>query len=239
MKLSIIIPLYNEEENIVKVFNKLYSLEFPESISEFEIIIVNDFSTDNSASVVQEFIDNSNKNNIFLYHHEKNKGKGAAVRTGFAKSNGDLILIQDADLELSPDDIPLMINTLIKLNIQFVNGSRYMQGIIRPLASYRRYLANRLFTFLTSIIINVKLTDMACGYKLIHKNLYEKLLLKENRFGIEAEMLIKALRIKRNNIAEVPVQYFPRNEGEGKKFRNMDAIKILGTILKYGLFKRK
>jgi hypothetical protein len=98
-------------------------------------------------------------------------------------------------------------------------------------------LGNRLFTSLTAIIINVKITDMACGYKLIHRNLYQRIQLAEDRFGFEAELIIKALRIKKNNIAEVPVRYFPRNEGEGKKLRNSDAFKILWTIIKFGLFK--
>ncbi|MBK6283996.1 MAG: hypothetical protein IPF54_16280 [Draconibacterium sp.] len=125
------------------------------------------------------------------------------------------------------------------LNVQFINGSRYLPGIARPLASYKRYWGNRLFTNLTSVVINVKLTDMACGYKLIHRNLYEKIDLKENRFGFEAELIIKALRIKRNNVAEVPVKYFPRNAGEGKKLNNIDAFKILWTIFKYGVLRFK
>ena len=89
----------------------------------------------------------------------------------------------------------------------------------------------------TNVLINVKITDMACGYKLVQKDLYEKITLRESRFGFEAELIIKAMRIKKNNIAEVPVQYFPRNEGEGKKLRNSDAFKILWTLLKYGLFR--
>jgi len=118
-----------------------------------------------------------------------------------------------------------------------VNGSRYMPGIPRPLASYRRYLANRLFTWLTSVLINVRLTDMACGYKLFSRELYNQIKLKENGFGFEAELIIKALKIKKNNITEVPVNYFPRNEAEGKKFRSLDGIKILFTIFRYAIFR--
>ncbi|MFM7105543.1 MAG: glycosyltransferase family 2 protein, partial [Flavobacteriales bacterium] len=123
--------------------------------------------------------------------------------------------------------------------VEFINGSRYLPGVYRPLASYRRYLANKFFTWLTSVIINVRLTDMACGYKLFTRSLYNQILLRENRFGFEAELIIKAMRIKRNNIAEVPVRYFPRNEGEGKKLRNTDGFKIMWTIIKYGLLKVK
>ena len=130
-----------------------------------------------------------------------------------------------------------MIDTLQKLDVQFVNGSRYLPGIPRPLSSYRRYLANRMMTWLTSVLINVKLTDMACGYKLFYRELYNQLHLKENRFGFEAEIIIKAMRIRKNNITEVPVNYFPRNLGEGKKMRTSDGFKMLWTIIKYSFGK--
>ena len=164
-------------------------------------------------------------------------GKGRAVKTGIEKSSGDVILIQDADLELSPSDIPSMLNAMHDLKVEFVNGSRYLHGVVRPLASYRRYIVNRLFTFLTSVLINVRLTDMACGYKLFTRSLYNRIHLRENRFGFEAELIIKALRDKRNNVAEVPVKYFPRREGEGKKLKLSDGVKILWTIFRYGVLR--
>lgn len=235
MKLCIILPLYNEEELVTQVLDKIMNIRLPEAIDDFEIIIIDDCSTDHSVDRVSTYI--KDKTGIILLKQEHNRGKGAAVRRGFKESDADLFLIQDADLELDPDDIPDMINALVRLNIEFVNGSRYLPGKIRPLHSFSRYLANRLFTFLTSIIINVKLTDMACGYKLIHKNLLNAITLKEDRFGFEAELIIKALRIKKNNIAEVPVNYFPRNAGEGKKFKTSDGIKILWKIIKYGLLR--
>lgn len=236
MNLSIIIPLYNEESLVLEVINKVLALSLPSFIISSEIIIVDDCSTDNSNLNVTEHI--KNQPNIVLLKHDVNRGKGAAVRTGIEHAKGDIFLIQDADLELSPKDIPRMLEAMHELNVEFINGSRYAYGLSRPLSSYKRYLANRFFTFLTSVLIDVKLTDMACGYKIIHRNLYSKIKLNENRFGFEAELILKALRIKRNNIAEVPVQYFPRNEGEGKKLKNFDAFRILKTIIKYGLFKQ-
>ncbi|MCD4746859.1 MAG: glycosyltransferase family 2 protein [Bacteroidales bacterium] len=236
MKLSIIIPIYNEKDFILEVINKLQEISLPDFVKSKEIIIVDDFSSDESYKRISEYI--KDFDNITLFRHDKNKGKGAAVRTGFEKASGNVFLIQDADLELSPEDIPRMLQAMYKLKVEFVNGSRYLPGIERPLASYKRYLANRFFTFLTSLLINVKLTDMACGYKLVHKNLLNKLNLKENRFGFEAELIIKALRIRRNNIVEVPVQYFPRNEGEGKKLNKTDALRVLWTIIKYGVFRK-
>jgi glycosyltransferase involved in cell wall biosynthesis len=235
VNLSIIVPCYNEEENIGKVLEKLFLLKLPEYVTSMEIIVIDDCSQDNSCQIVETYA--KNHSNLKLYRHDRNRGKGAAVHYGFKVAKGDVFLIQDADLELNPDDIPSMIHAMHTLNVEFVNGSRYMPGILRPLSSYRRYLANKFFTYLTAVLINVRLTDMACGYKMVHRNLISKLKLRENRFGFEAELIIKALRIKRNNIVEVPIQYFPRNAGEGKKLNNTDALRILGTIIKYGLFR--
>ena len=237
MKLSIIIPLFNEQENILEVLRQLEDIHYPDYLSGVEFVIVDDHSSDNSYGVVSEYI--KGKNGFLLFKHEINKGKGAAVKTGITKAEGDVFLVQDSDLELSPSDIPAMLDAMKMLGVEFINGSRYLPGIARPLASYKRYWGNRIFTNLTSILINVKLTDMACGYKLVHKNLYQQINLKENRFGFEAELIIKALRIKRNNVAEVPVKYFPRNAGEGKKLNNKDAFKILWTIFKYGVLRLK
>lgn len=237
MKLSIIIPLFNEERSILILLDQLIKTEYPSFLESVEFVVVDDCSSDKSFEVVKEFI--SDKKAFRLFKHEVNKGKGAAVKTGIKNSDGDVFLIQDADLELSPTDIPAMIKAMEELNVQFINGSRYLPGVARPLASYKRYWGNRLFTNLTSIVINVKLTDMACGYKLFHKDLYDQIELKENRFGFEAELIIKALRIKRNNVAEVPVKYFPRNAGEGKKLNTRDAFKILWTIFKYGILRLK
>ena len=162
-----------------------------------------------------------------------------AVRTGAGKASGDVLLIQDSDLELSPRDIPSMLLAKKELDVPFINGSRYMPGVIRPQSSFKRYFFNKLFTLIASIFIDVHITDVACGYKLFDKSLFEKLNLRENRFGFEAELILKCGRFQRNWIAEVPVRYFPRNLGEGKKLRNMDGIRIFKTLMKYGLFRMK
>ncbi|SRR5258706_2296111 len=235
MKLSIIVPLYNEPDTVLSVLDHLRKISLPSFVDDKEIIVVDDCSADASLKNVQQY--RLQYPEIILLHHEKNMGKGRAVKTGIEKSSGDVILIQDADLELSPSDIPSMLNAMHELNVEFVNGSRYLHGLVRPLASYRRYMVNRFFTFLTSVLINVRLTDMACGYKLFTRSLYNRIRLKENRFGFEAELIIKALRDKRNNVAEVPVKYFPRREGEGKKLRTSDGLKILWTIFKYGIVR--
>ncbi|HLG35569.1 MAG TPA: glycosyltransferase family 2 protein [Bacteroidia bacterium] len=237
MKLSIVVPLYNEPETVLAVLDQLLKLSLPAFVESREIIIVDDCSTDGSHKNVEQY--RLHHPELILLHHEQNMGKGRAVKTGIEKSSGDVILIQDSDLELSPSDIPAMLSAMHDLNIEFVNGSRYLDGIVRPLASYHRYIVNKLFTWLTSILINVRLTDMACGYKLFTRSLYNRISLHENRFGFEAELIIKALRVKRNNVAEVPVKYFPRREGEGKKLKPFDGVKILWTIFRYGVLKMR
>lgn len=237
MNLSIVIPFYNEEKTITVVLNKLINMTWPAVVEKLEIICVDDASTDDSFDIVMQLVEQHNF--IKLHRLETNKGKGAAVRHGIKKAKGDVYFIQDADLELEPLDIPSLITAMDELGVQFVNGSRYLPGIIRPLSSYRRYRMNRLFTNMTNWFINVHLTDMACGYKLIAKELYDQISLKEDRFGFEAELILKAIRIKKNNVAEVPVHYYPRNTGEGKKIRNIDGIRILKTIFLYGLLRLK
>jgi glycosyltransferase involved in cell wall biosynthesis len=235
MFVSIIIPAFNEENNILNVVESVIAVQMPDFVNDFEIILMDDASTDNSWEIMKKIAAQNTK--IRAHHIEVNEGKGAAVKIGFSIANGDVFLVQDADSELMPYDIPSLLEAMHKLNVEFINGSRYLPGIVRPISSYKRYVANRIFTFITSVLINVKLTDMACGYKVIHKNLYNQLQIKNNRFGFEAELIIKAMRVKKNNVAEVPVNYFPRNNGEGKKFKNSDGLKILWTVMKYGLFR--
>lgn len=237
MQLSIVVPFYNEQDTVIDVLHKLAALSWPAFVESVEVICVDDASTDGGRALVEAFV--AEHPRFSLHGHEKNKGKGAAVRYGFTQAKGDVFFIQDADLELSPKDIPRMLEAMHELDVEFVNGSRYLPGVIRPISSYRRYLFNRWFTGLTSILVNVKLTDMACGYKLFTRSLYEQINLKENRFGFEAELILKALRIKKNNVAEVPVHYFPRNTGDGKKIQNIDGLRVLRTIFVYGVLRRK
>ena len=237
MNLSIVVPFYNEQDTVIQTLGRLSEVVWPDFVESTEVICVNDASTDDSLKQVKEFV--SNHSNFYVFEMPENSGKGAAVRFGFEQAKGDVFFIQDADLELLPSDIPSMLQAMHDLKVEFVNGSRYLPGVTRPIASYRRYIGNKYFTFVTSVLINVKLTDMACGYKLITRNLYEQIRLKENRFGFEAELIMKALRIKRNNVAEVPVHYFPRNVGQGKKLRTIDALRVFRTIFLYGVLRLK
>ena len=179
----------------------------------------------------------SEEGDCYSYFRLNNRGKGAAVRTGIDAAKGDVFLIQDADLELTPCDIPVMLQAMHDQKVEFVNGSRYLTGIDRPKFSYGRYFFNQLFTMITALLTCSRITDMACGYKLFHRNLYEKIRLHEDRFCFETEMIIKAIRVKKNNMTEVPVHYFPRNEKQGKKLKTIDGLIIFWAIIKYGLLR--
>lgn len=236
MKVSIIIPVYNEEKTLEEVLTNVLNLKFSSSIDSFELIVVDDASTDSSFEEINRIIQ-KNGSDLIQLSHSHNKGKGAALRTGIAISSGDIIVFHDSDLELSPNDIPKSVDCMLKHNVEFVNGSRYIPGIIRPTYAYKRYVLNKLFSNLVSLLLDVRITDIACGHKIFSRELIEQLDLKEDRFGVEAEIVIKVLRLRKNAIIEVPVEYFPRNYGEGKKFKNIDGLKVLWAIFKYGLFK--
>ncbi len=235
MQLSIIVPLYNEETLIVDLLDKLGRVRWPSFVAGVEIVVVDDASTDRSHEVMMRYV--QSRTGIRFHRQDRNRGKGAAVRKGAELATGDHLLVQDADLELDPNDIPSLLEAMRELGVPFVNGSRYLPGVRRTQASFKRYFANKLFSLLTSVLIDVHLTDMACGYKLMTRDLFEKLNLKEDRFGFEAELIIKCGRMRRNWITEVPVHYYPRNAGEGKKLRNADGLRIMRTIIKYGLFR--
>jgi len=237
MYLSIIVPAYNEEKTLESIIEKLRSVQMPAFVNQIEYLIVDDCSSDNTANIGSSLAEKYPE--VSYHRHEVNQGKGGAVHSGYAAAKGDTLLIQDADLELSPDDIPLLLNAMYDLDIMLVNGSRYLPGPVRPAFAFSRYFFNQMFTLFTSILLNVKLTDMACGYKLIKKELLNQISLKEKRFGFECELLIKAIRLRKTGIAEVPVHYYPRNEGQGKKLKNIDGLRIFWCILKYGLFRAK
>lgn len=237
MNLSIIVPAYNEEKTIRRVLDALQAEVLPAFVQSLEIIVVDDCSKDRTGDIVREY--QQTHPHVVYTRHEVNQGKGAGVMTGVKLATGDAVLVQDADMELLPKDIPSLLRAMFDLDLPFINGSRYLPGVPRPVYTYSRYLGNKLFTWFTSVVLNARLTDMACGYKLIERKLFLELGLREKRFGFEAELIIKALRRRRNMVAEVPVHYAPRGVGQGKKLKNSDAFKILWVILKYGVFRVK
>ncbi|HCJ66630.1 MAG TPA: glycosyl transferase [Elusimicrobia bacterium] len=224
MKLSIIVPVYNEEKTIKKVLEKLANLDA--GVGK-EIIVIDDGSTDGTCEILRKFqIPNSKFQIIF---QEKNQGKGAAVRRGFQEADGDILIIQDADLEYNPEEYEKLIKPIIAGETKVVCGSRFLQE--NP-NLYRRYLwGNKFLSFLISFLYRVKITDAYTGYKVMSKEIYKNLNLKSNGFEFEAEITCEFLK-KGYKILEIPISYNPRSIKEGKKINYKDAIYGIWTIIK-------
>lgn len=233
MILSIIIPVYNEADFIGEVINRIFQLKFPEIIDKIELIVVDDASHDHSLKIVQLFAKKHNQ--IKIFSHKSNKGKGAAVQTALKNSIGDFFIVQDADLELSPNEIPGMINFLTENKLEVVNGSRFLNDFLHGDNTFLRNFANKIFSTFASIIVRSKITDLTCGYKLFTRNFLDHIKLKEKRFGIESEILIKAIKFNKEKVMEIPVKYSPREISSGKKIRFTDGFRIVWTVIKYGI----
>lgn len=236
IRLSVLIPLYNEEQSVPEIIRRLLALEPIDGVSDLEIVVVDDCSTDSSYAVVQTLAE-LYPTKVRVFRHSVNKGKGAGIHTALREAKGDTILIQDADLELFPEDVPEMVKAMHATGAAFVNGSRYLPGVYRTAFAFWRYFFNKFFTLLVSLAIDVRLTDVACGYKMIRKSFIDRITLREMRFGFEVELIIKAARLQKNLIVEVPVRYAPRNLGQGKKLRTSDGFRVLGSIVRYGFIR--
>ena len=229
MIISIIVPCYNEEKTIKKIVKKI--LEF--NLYEKEIIIVDDCSTDNSREIIK-FLAQENKviKNIFS---EKNLGKGGALKKGIKEAVGDIILIQDADLEYDPKDYPILLKPFDETDADIVYGSRFLGGEYVRLHFFWHYLANKLLTLATNIVTNLNMSDMETGYKVFKKEVIKSIELKERSFGIEPEVTIKLAK-KKFIFYEVPISYRGRSYEDGKKITIKDAFRAIYCIIKYRFF---
>mgnify|MGYP001440175360 CR=1 FL=1 len=229
MKLSIIIPCYNEERTIKKLVEKVIKF----SLYEKEIIIIDDCSTDNSREIITTLAkDNSIIKYIFF---EKNVGKGGALKKGFDTAIGDIILIQDADLEYDPKDYPLLLKPFIETDADIVYGSRFLGGDFVRIHFFWHYLANKLLTLATNIVTNLNMSDMETGYKAFKRNVIQSIEVKEKSFGIEPEITVKLAR-KKFIFYEVPISYRGRSYEAGKKITLKDAFIAFYCIFKYRFF---
>lgn len=207
LKLSIVIPIYNERETLETLVAKVNAVDY-----EKEIILIDDFSTDGTRELLKNF---ENKENFQVLYHNRNQGKGAALRTGFSNVTGDIIIIQDADLEYNPADYPILIEPILDGRADVVYGSRFLGGPHRVLFFWHS-IGNMFLTTLSNMFTNVNLTDMETGYKVFTKKVNDTLTFKCNRFGFEPEFTAK---VAKNNfrIYEVPISYNGRDYSEGKK----------------------
>ena len=229
-KLSVVIPVYNEEKTIAEIVKKVQSVKIPNIIKE--LVIVNDSSSDNSFEIILRLA--KKYKNIKFYSHKTNKGKGAALRTGFSHANGDYVVIQDADLEYNPEDFKRLILPIKNREADVVYGSR-MLGKIEGFKITSHYYGNLFLSFVTRLLYSRKITDMETCYKMMKKEVIKSVNLKSNSFDIEPEITAKIIK-KGYRIIEIPINYKSRSFLEGKKIHWNDGVIAMITLLKYRFF---
>jgi len=223
MDLSVIIPVYNEVKNIKEIIKRVQAAKLAS-----EIVIVDDGSKDGTRDILQTL---NGKKKIRVILHEKNQGKGAAVVTGMKAAKGEILLIQDADLEYDPRDYPLLLKPIQEGLAEVVYGSRFLGGPHR-VTMFWHQVANKLLTLMTNILYDSILTDMETGYKVFRRNVIEGMTIKAKRFNFEPEFTAKILK-RKHRIYEVPISFNPRDYTEGKKIKLKDAFEAVWALIKY------
>ncbi len=223
--LSVVVPIYNEVSTLREIISRIDGTGLVS-----QIVLVDDGSTDGTREVLEE-IGKENRDDLVIDFHPQNRGKGAAVRTGIGLCTGDLVLIQDADLEYDPTDYPALLGPMLDGRADVVYGSRFLGGPHRVLFFWH-YLVNRGLTFLSNILTNLNLTDMEVGYKLFKREILKDITIRSERFNFEPEITAKVAK-KKVKIYEVPISYSGRTYEEGKKIGVSDGFEALWTIVKY------
>lgn len=228
-KISIIVPAYNEGKTLPET---IQMVEKADTLGlEKEIILVDDGSTDETKGILKKM---ENKHKVI--YHSKNQGKGAALRDGFDAATGDIILIQDADLENNPKEYPKLLKPILEGRADIVYGSRHLIEKQYSIRYYRYYLGNKVTNWLLNILCGSHMTDFWTGYKVFKREILKDIKLESNRFDIEAELTVKFLN-KNYKILEVPIDYFPRSIKEGKKIKARDGLIAIWKIIKYKLYQ--
>uniref|UniRef100_A0A7C2SPQ9 Glycosyltransferase family 2 protein n=2 Tax=Thermoanaerobaculum aquaticum TaxID=1312852 RepID=A0A7C2SPQ9_9BACT len=239
MKLSVVVPVYNEEKTVREILDRVVRAPLPEGISELELVVVDDASTDSTADVLRGYQlpgDVSRPTTMTVRRHEKNAGKAAALATGFALATGDVILVQDADLEYDPQDYPVLLGPILAGKADVVYGSRFLSGPHRVLFFWH-YVGNKLLTTISNMFTDLNLSDMETCYKVFTREVKEKLRITSKRFGFEPEFTARVARMG-VRIYEVPISYHGRTYAEGKKIGWKDGFEAIWCILKYNLWDR-
>ena len=228
MFVSVIIPCFNEKQTLKEILKKVENSQ----INIKEIIIVDDYSTDGTTQILKS-IQNPL---IKIYYHSKNKGKGAALRTGFSKATGDICIVQDADLEYDPDDYPSLIKPILDDKADVVFGSRFQGGSPHRVVYFWHRIGNGFLTLLSNILTDLDLSDMETCYKAFRTEVIQSIRIKEDRFGFEPEITAKISKMNLR-VYEVGIAYYGRTYSEGKKITWKDGIRAIYCIVKYNLFK--
>ena len=228
MKLTIIMPAYNEKETIAEIVRKVQAVDVG---CEKELIIVDDASIDGTKDVLKSMIGQPNLRIIF---HEKNCGKGAAIRTGVAHVTGEIVLIQDADLEYDPQDYPRLLRPILEGRADVVYGNRF-HGETHRVLYFWHAVGNRMLTLACNILTNLNLSDMEVGYKAFRADIFHRIRIRSDRFGFEPEVTGKVAKLG-CRIYEVPISYYGRTYAEGKKITWRDGFEALWCIVRYRFF---
>lgn len=236
--LSIIIPAYNEANTIHLILDNINKVSLINAIQK-ELIIVNDCSTDGTATAIENYISSHPEQHITYLAHQTNKGKGAALHTGIKAAKGDYVIIQDADLEYDPEEYNILLEPLENGFADVVYGSRFMGGKPHRILFFWHSIGNKFLTFLSNMFTNLNLTDMETCYKMFKRDIIQSLHLTENRFGFEPEITAKMSRIKDIRVYEVGISYYGRTYAEGKKIGWKDGVRAIYCIIKYGLLGAK
>ena len=234
--LSVLIPAYNEAATVETILTKVAEAKLFPEIS-LELIIVNDASSDGTEQRVAHWISANPQVRARLVSHPKNRGKGAAIRTGIETATGDFIIVQDADLEYDPNEFTILLNPILQGHADVVYGSRFMGGKPHRVLFFWHTIGNKFLTFLSNMFSNLNLTDMETCYKMFRAEKLKMVSLQENRFGFEPEVTAKIARIPGIRIYEVGISYYGRTYAEGKKINWKDGFRAIWCILKYGAFK--
>jgi glycosyltransferase involved in cell wall biosynthesis len=238
MKISIVIPIYNEEKTVASIIERVTNAPLYAPEAEREIIVVDDCSHDGTAAQLRRISDPT----IRVITHDRNRGKGAALRTGFSHCTGDIIIIQDADLEYNPDEYPLLLAPIIDGHADVVYGSRFIGAQRHRVLYFWHSLGNKCLTLISNVFTDLNLTDMETCYKVLKRSVASRLTIEEDRFGFEPEITAKIASLAREEnirIYEVGISYHGRTYHEGKKIGLKDALRALYCIVKYNLFAKK
>lgn len=235
-KLSIVIPAFNEANTIHRILEKIHSVQLINNIAK-EVIIVDDCSTDATFQRLTELKDAYEGMPLTVFSHKVNQGKGAALHTGLKAATGDVVVVQDADLEYDPSEYNLMLKPFFDGFADVVYGSRFMGGKPHRILFFWHSIGNKFLTFLSNMMTNLNLTDMETCYKMFRRDIIQQLELKEKRFGFEPEVTAKIARIPGIRIYEVGISYYGRTYAEGKKIGWRDGFRAIYCILKYRIVK--